>query len=248
MLTKAVIKDIQSLQHKKFRDEQGLFIAEGPKLAQDLLFSDSFEVHKIYALKSWIDENVHHLTSSNRSKVAEVTFFELEKISQLSSPNQVLIVFKKPTYNNVVEVKSQLTLVLEDIQDPGNLGTIIRAADWFGVKNIICSMNTVDLFNSKVIQSTMSSIAHVNVYYMDLNKFLMQHKGVKKIAAVINGAPIKKQSYTQEAILMIGNESKGLSSNLLESADLLVTIPKLGKAESLNAAMATTIFLYELTQ
>ena len=248
MLTKAVIKDIQSLQHKKFRDEQGLFIAEGPKVVQDLLVSNKFELCKIYALKSWIEEIAPPLLLDIQNKLEEVAFFELEKISQLITPNQVLAVFKMPFIEKVIEVKGQITVVLEDIQDPGNLGTIIRAADWFGVKNIVCSLNTVDAYNSKVVQSTMASIANVKVHYVDLDNFLIQNKGIKKIAAVINGEPIKSQQFTSEAILMIGNESKGLSKKLLEDANLLLTIPKIGKAESLNAAMAATIFLYELTR
>ena len=137
---------------------------------------------------------------------------------------------------------------MDSIQDPGNLGTIIRTADWFGIKNIICSENTVDQYNNKVVQSTMASLGRVNVYYTNLEKWVEDNHHVPFLAAVLNGKPISSQAPLSEGVLMIGNEANGLSQALIEKADEHVTIPRLGGAESLNAAVATSIFLYELTK
>ncbi len=248
MLSKATIKDIQSLQHKKFRNESNLFTAEGPKVVDELLTVGNFDCEQVFATakwKGWQDEN---LLATIGEKVQLIEDFELEKIASYTTPNQVVALFKIPKFLSIKAEKNSLTILLDSIQDPGNLGTIIRTADWFGIKNIICSDNTVDQFNSKVVQSTMASLGRVNVGYTNLEKWVEENHYVPLFAAVLNGKSIASRAPIKEGVLMIGNEANGLSQGLIEKADEQITIPRLGGAESLNAAVATSIFLYELTK
>jgi TrmH family RNA methyltransferase len=171
----------------------------------------------------------------------------LEKISALSTPNQVLAVFKKAK-ETAIPIKGKITLLLDTIQDPGNLGTIIRIADWFGVSGIVCSVNSVDVYSPKVVQSTMGSIARVNIIYTDLKEWLLRNKQVKIYAAALKGEYINAIKNIDEAIIIIGNESKGISDELLQIANKKITIPKIGEAESLNAAVATGIILSHIIQ
>ena len=238
MLSKAAVKYIQSLHHKKFRDEEAVFVAEGPKLVGELLAGKTFVCRNVYALKSW-----EHQTAPAADMIEG---FELEKISSLSTPNQVLAVFEKKLIEKNPVLKGKITLVLDDIQDPGNLGTIIRIADWFGVENIFCSLHTADMYNSKVVQSTMASIQRINLVYTNLAEWLDGVEGIETFAAALNGDSLKSVSGLSEGILLIGNESKGISPELLKMADRKVTIPRLGEAESLNAAVAAGIILYEI--
>jgi TrmH family RNA methyltransferase len=246
MLSKAIIKDIQSLQHKKFRDESNAFLAEGPKVVKELLLSGVFKCKMVYALAGWINNVDKKLSDTFIDKVQIVTPEELEKIANYSTPNQVVAIFEKRKESAPIELKNQITLVLDNIQDPGNLGTIIRTADWFGVKNIICSKNTADLYNSKVVQSTMASLARVNLHYTDPVEWLKKNNSVKVIAASLLGEPLKNFRGIKEAILLIGNEANGLSEEIQSFAIHDITIPRNGVAESLNAAIATAIILYEL--
>lgn len=178
-------------------------------------------------------------------KLIVVSAFELEKLATYATPNNVVGVFEQKA-SLPVNVKDQLTLVLDDIQDPGNMGTIIRTADWFGVKNIVCSLNTVDIYNPKVVQSTMASLGRVNVVYHELLPWLNQNHDEKILAATLNGKPIQTFNHVNGAIVLIGNEANGLAPQLILKADEKITIPKFGNAESLNAAMATGIILYQL--
>ncbi|MEI8053324.1 MAG: RNA methyltransferase [Bacteroidota bacterium] len=246
MLSKATIKDIQSLQHKKFRDESNAFLAEGPKVVKELLLSGAFNCKMVYALADWISKADKKLSDTFIDKVQIVTPEELEKIANYSTPNQVVAIFEKRKESTQIELKDQITLVLDDIQDPGNLGTIIRTSDWFGIKNIICSKNTADLYNSKVVQSTMASLARVNLYYTEPVEWLKKNKGVKVFAATLSGEPLNSFRGTKEAIVLIGNEANGLSEEIQAFASHNITIPGYGVAESLNAAIATAIILYEL--
>jgi len=247
MLSKATIKDIQSLQHKKFRDESHTFSAEGPKVVHELLQEAAFECVAIYGLADWIEREIQLLPDFEKY-MHVVTDFELSKLATYSTPNKVVAVFKKAAVVSNIELKNNITLVLDDIQDPGNLGTIIRTADWFGVENIVCSLKTADAYNSKVVQSTMASLGRVNLGYTNLEKWVEENHHVPLLAAVLNGKSIASRAPIMEGILMIGNEANGLSQSLIEKADEHVTIPKFGGAESLNAAVATSIFLYELTK
>ncbi len=247
MLSKATIKDIQSLQHKKFRNESKVFAAEGPKVVDELLTTGYFDCEQVFASskwKGWLDEK---LLVSLGEKAQLIEEFELEKIAAYTTPNQVVALFKIPEVSSIKAEKNSITIILDSIQDPGNLGTIIRTADWFGIKNIVCSENTVDQFNNKVVQSTMASLGRVKVGYTNLEKWVDENHHVPILAAVLDGKPIGSLAPINECIIMIGNEANGLSKALIEKADERITIPRLGAAESLNAAVATSIFLYALT-
>ncbi len=246
MLTKSSIKYIQSLQHKKFRDELGEFIAEGPKIVNELLEQQIFECKCIYAVKEWIAE-YSYLLQNRTEIIEEIEFFELEKIANYSTPNQVIGLFKKKKPIVTFDWSTSCTVLLEDIQDPGNLGTIIRSADWFGIKNIVCSKNTVDIYNPKVVQSTMASLGRINVIYENLKEWLSDKKEIVPVyAAVLDGEPLHEIKTVKASVLMIGNEGNGLSDELIQMSSVKITIPKIGLAESLNAAVATAIILYEL--
>ena len=245
MLSKANVKYIQSLQHKKFRDEYHVFVAEGPKLMTELLEDDFFELEALFLIRSWMDELDNSLLEKFKEKVHVVEEFELEKISALKSPNKGVGLFKKKTPVSDFDIKASITLVLDDINDPGNMGTIIRTADWFGIKNIVCSMNTVDCYNPKVVQSTMSSLSRVNIIYTDLIKWLQKNKNIPIYCSALDGLKLNQIENKNEAILIIGNEANGVSHEVMNCADEMITIPKIGEAESLNAAVATSIMLYE---
>ena len=238
MLSKNEIKDIQSLRHKKFRTETGLFIAEGPKIVSELLQLAPKHVVKVIATKEWIEKN-EPLTSS--FPVEAVDTKGLEKVSQLQTPNGVVAILKQFS-SQPPEASGNFIIYLDAIQDPGNFGTIVRTADWFGIKNIVCGEGCADLYNSKVIQSTMASVGRVNVFYEENNGWI-QMQNAPMYAAVLNGKSLYSTPKTAEGILLIGNESKGLSAELLSMAQHQITIPRIGEAESLNAAVATGIIL-----
>ena len=165
------------------------------------------------------------------------------KLATYATANKVVAVFQKRESLNKIEIKNRFTIVLDDLQDPGNFGTIIRTADWFGVENIICSENTVDMYNSKVVQSTMASLGRVNVVYTDIFNWLSEQEKVNIYAATLHGKFINEINKPTEGILVIGNESKGIKDSILQLAGEKITIPKKGHAESLNAAVATGIIL-----
>jgi len=244
MLGKAKAKYIQSLGQKKHRDTEELFIAEGPKIVADLLHSVPGNVQQVFAVKEWLNDNNNH---PRRKDFTEVSNEELEKLSQLKTPHQVLAVLKQFETVNAFEAKGKLSLVLDTIQDPGNFGTIIRIADWFGISQIICSENCADMYNSKVVQSTMGSIARVKIFYTELQDWLMQQKDVRIYAAMLEGKDITKMTPLKEGLIVVGNESKGIDERLITLANEKITIPRTGKAESLNAAVATGIILSHLS-
>ena len=244
MFSKSTVKYIQSLQHKKFRDQYHVFVAEGPKVVTELFKSNKFTCKAIYALQNWVTGLDKKTALSMEGCIEIIEDFELEKIASFSTANKVLAVFEKKMAEQNITTRHKLTLVLDDIRDPGNLGTIIRTADWFGIENIICSENTVDMYNPKVVQSTMASLGRVNVFYTGLEKWINSTAGTIKLAATVNGSFLKEVSHNREAILIIGNESNGISDALLRLADKKITIPGSGSAESLNAAVATGILLY----
>lgn len=245
MLGKSRVKYIQSLGQKKFRDQEGLFIAEGPKIVAECLHTPDCRIHALYAVDEWLT-NQHKLPGG--LKAEQVTTEELEKISQLKTPNQVLAILEKPAVLPA-PVADSLCLALDDIQDPGNLGTIIRIADWFGVPQVVCSPLTADVYNPKVIQSTMGSFLRVNVVYAALSNWIIEQQAaaVPVFAAALGGEPVSTINKPKGAVLLIGNESKGLDPALLALADKRIMIPRRGEAESLNAAVATGILLSHLT-
>lgn len=239
MITANQKKFVKSLAQKKFRTEYNCFVVEGEKLVHELIDSD-FEIEVMYALKDWIEENQH-------DKAEEVSAKELASISLLKTPNQVLAVVKQkkePLPNTI----NSFSIVLDKIQDPGNLGTIIRTADWFGIKTIICSDDSVDVYNPKVIQATMGSIFRVNVYYTCLKEYL-SNISLKVYGATLNGKNLCEQKLDKDnSVLLMGNESKGISEDIMPLVTNQVLIPKKGKAESLNVAVATSILCYEFAK
>ena len=243
MLVKSTIKDIQSLAGKKHRELSHDFLLEGPKLVEELLVAHRPLVQAIYALAAWAADHQDLLQGVNLTVVSES---ELSRISQLSTPNQVLAIAKQLP---VIEPQAagKITLVCCGIQDPGNLGTIIRIADWFGINQLVCSEDTVDLYNPKVVQSTMGSIFRIPCYYTDLNSWLRDQKEVRIYATLLEGKDVAKMSSLKEGIILIGNESKGIPENLIALAHERISIPGKGKAESLNAAVATGIILSHLS-
>jgi TrmH family RNA methyltransferase len=243
MINKTHTKYIQSLHHKKFRDEYGVFIAEGPKVVLELLDSREFVCKQLIALDSWLQQNEKNLAKYEGMEVFEVKDFELEKISLLSTPHSVLAIFEQRQQAAPADIKQKLTLVLDNIQDPGNMGTIIRTADWFGVDTIVCSHGCADRYNPKVVQSTMGSLARVNVFYTEIAEWLQQNTTVKKYAAALDGKNTNTLKNIAEAIVIIGNEGKGISEPVMQLVNEKITIPKIGDAESLNAAVATGIIL-----
>ncbi len=243
MLGKSKVKYIQSLGQKKFRDEAGLFIAEGPKIVEELICICPEQVKEVFALQEWLNQaGFMHPVIQSTSVTAE----ELEKISQLTTPNKVLALVSFFAEEQI-RLKGQLSIGLCGIQDPGNLGTIIRIADWFGIRQVICSEESADRYNPKVVQSTMGSIARVHVYYTDMEMLLRKNPGFPVYATVLDGQDVKTAGKPSEGIILIGNESKGIAEEILTLANKRITIPKMGGAESLNAAVATGIILSHLT-
>ena len=241
MLSKSDIKYIQSLSHKKFRDQEGVFVVEGLKMVDELLREHQQKVKSIYALREWYDKRNVAIPSSIQTHAVEE--FELLKISSQKSPQEVLALVEISTNYIKTYNPKGVTVVLDRIQDPGNLGTIIRACDWFGVRDIVCSQDTVDVFNPKVVQSAMGSMMRVNVYYTELLAFIHANSNIPVFAAVLGGTSIHEIEFNHPCMLIIGNESTGVSSEILKFNPRQISIPKIGNAESLNAAVATSIIL-----
>ena len=239
MLSKNEVKFIQSLCHKKQRQQEGLFIAEGVKLVEEIIQSD-YHIKKIFATDKWQTE---------KAEIKAITTFvsedELARISGLQTPNQVLAIVNQQVIKELPQLEGKLTLVLDGIQDPGNMGTIIRIADWFGISQIMCSPNTVELYNPKVIQGTMGSFLRVKVWYGNLMELFNSTK-VPVFGALLEGECVYHTHKPKEGIILIGNEGQGISKDLLPLINHPITIPKIGGAESLNAAVATGIILSHL--
>jgi len=240
MLTKAQAKYIQNLGHKKLREDERLFIAEGPKLVHELLNESTVTLHSIYATETFATAH------PGVKNLVEIDEKELERISFLSTPNQVIALFHQPVFPKTNSFRNRVSLMLDTIQDPGNMGTIIRIADWFGIGHIICSMDCADAFAPKVVQGTMGSIVRVQLMYTDLMELIKKTKGLQLYAAALDGKAVNGLPAIQEGVIVIGNESKGIRPALLEACKHRITIPRIGHAESLNAAVATGIILSHL--
>lgn len=244
MLSKAKIKHIQSLRMGKFRKMHGQFVAEGSINVLDFIAS-KLKTIEVFATADWINRYKNKL---RRLSVSEVTERELGKITALKTPSGVLAVFEPPAPSAInFEGSGSITLILEDIRDPGNLGTIIRTADWFGIRQIICSENTVDAFNPKVVQASMGSLARVELHYENLEKILSSRAEMLPVyAAVLDGKSIREIEKPEQAIIIIGSEAHGISDKLLALVDERISIPTSpdGGAESLNASIATAIICY----
>ncbi len=247
MLNKSKVKYIQSLYHKKFRDEEQLFVIEGPKIVGEFLEKYSNQVFEIYAVNKWLGSNTHHFQEIAAEKLVEVGDNDLKRISSLSTPNQVLALVRKKSQPFPAIANDELALMLDDVQDPGNVGTIIRTADWFGINKILCSNGCADIYNSKVIQSTMGSIMRVDVLYTDLMEWYNHNNHLHFYGAALAGKSVY-DLVIQQGVLIIGNESKGIRESLLSVCKHKVTIPGTGEAESLNAAVATGILLSHIVK
>ncbi|MFN0276797.1 MAG: TrmH family RNA methyltransferase [Chitinophagales bacterium] len=239
MLSKAQIKFIQSLRQKKYRQKYAQFMIEGDKIVKEAIATE-YPLKLIAATQSWLAHNAAVIPK--QVEVVETTEQEIAKASNLQTPQPVIAIASQRETNRVVRNELSWEIALDNINDPGNFGTIIRSADWFGVKNVFCSHDCVDVFNPKVIQASMGSVFRVEVAYVDLKNFLSS-ASQKKYAATLNGTSLYELKKIEPGILLVGNESHGINEELGKFCEEKITIPKTGGAESLNAAVACSIIL-----
>lgn len=234
MISKSRIRFIKSLQQKKYRLDSKRFIIEGEKIVNEAFtwFSDNIEF-------VYYTTNFDLTIKIEGIEYQEITEKELEQISNLKTPNKVVAICKSFDSN---EINSNLIIALDGIQDPGNLGTIIRIADWYGIKDIICSTNTVDCYNPKVLQATMGAIFRVHVHYTDLIEFIQKSK-LECYGALLNGNSIYTEKLNKNAIIVFGNEGNGISNEIIPFLSKPISIPKFGNAESLNVSSAVGIIV-----
>jgi RNA methyltransferase, TrmH family len=243
MISKSQISFIKSLHQKKIRKEQGLFIVEGLKSIQEFINSE-YVVDSVYCTENLMPK-LDNL--SRKIKPVGITESELSRISALSTPQAILAVVQIPkqTDLNIKKWDGSFILALDGVQDPGNLGTIIRTADWFGLNTILCSKDTAEVYNPKVVQASMGSLSRVNIIYTDLGDVFSQIN-IPVYGALLNGKSIYETNFGQEGIILLGNEGNGISEDLIEKINYPITIPRYGKAESLNVAISASIFCSEL--
>jgi RNA methyltransferase, TrmH family len=248
-ISKQKLKYFISLKQKKYRESEKLYLAEGEKIVKELLLSRN-NVIFLAALPDWIDQNKYFL-HKNIKETGEINQEELERLSSLSTPNKVLAVVPIEEKKYVKEeVTNELSIVLDNIQDPGNFGTIIRLADWFGIKNVFCSPDTVDLYNPKTIQATMGAFLRVKVHYKDLLSLFEEFpesSNFKIYGTYLNGNNIYETNLSNKGFIVMGNESKGISPDYQKSILNKLTIPggSEEKSESLNVSIATAIVCSE---
>lgn len=240
MLSKNQIKRIQSLARKKGRRDEGCFIAEGSKLVEDTWAA--FDCDLLLATRRWIDS---HPRVGDRP-VQEVTEQEMAKVSQLTTPTDVMAIYRIPCYRLDVEaLRSELVLALDTVQDPGNLGTIVRLADWFGIRHIVCSPETADLYNPKVVQATMGALARVRLYYTPLAGFLQSMERATVYGTFLDGTDIYRTPLSPHGVIVMGNEGNGISPELEPYIGSRLYIPNYPAgqptSESLNVAVAAAV-------
>lgn len=245
-LSKNKIKQIVALSTKKHRDEAGLFVAEGTKLVMDML--SVFHGVTLVASSIWFDEH----PTAQADEMIEATPEEFKKITNQKSPQGVMAIFKKPQYSVDIDTLSgKLTLALDDVQDPGNLGTIIRIADWFGIADVFCSPNCADVFGPKTVQATMGALARVRVHYVHLPDLLKQcqRSGLPVYGTFMDGDDVYEKSISAEGVIVMGNEGNGISSDIEKFVTDKLLIPNYPKgmptSESLNVGVATAIICAE---
>ena len=233
MVSKSQIKLITSLSQKKYRQQNALFVVEGIKGIREFLDS-SYVLHSLYALEGVFEDQ----------DTTEVSPAELKKISFLKTPQKALALFEIPKQR--LEIKSGFQLVLDEVRDPGNLGTLIRLCDWYGIEHLICSEQTVDCFNPKVVQATMGSLTRVNLVYTDLEAYLSKQR-LPVYGAFMDGENVYRSQLPEEAILVLGNEANGVSAAVSEKIQQKISIPQFGSSttESLNVAIAGAILVSE---
>lgn len=235
MLTKATIKFIKSLQVKKYRKQEQCFLVEGAKSVQELLTSD-FEVLKLLGTANFLS----NLNVPLKGEVLEISERELDGLGEYQTNNAALAIARLKPNIPLQPAHSEYGIVLDDIRDPGNLGTIIRTADWYGIQKIIASPETADFYNPKVISATMGSFTRIKIFYTDLTDYLPQTTHTV-YGAFLNGTDVHQVNFTKSGLILIGSESHGISPDLTKFVTEKITIPKYGKAESLNAAIATGV-------
>ena len=246
MLSKNQVKYIQSLHQKKYRQQHGAFLVEGAKSVQEVLQSD-FQTELVVATDAFHKENAH-LTDPQRIPVEIASVADLERIGTLDSNNAALAVVRTKENRPLVAGPGEIALVLDDIRDPGNLGTILRIADWYGIRTILCSETTADVYNPKVISASKGSFTRVQWWYGDLVKFLS--RSVSQLAsrvpvygAFLDGADVHTLLFEPSGYLVMGNESNGISPAVEQYVTQRITIPRYGNAESLNVGIATAVLL-----
>ncbi len=241
MLSKADIKYITGLQLKKQRQKYSQFIVEGEKSITELLKSH-FKIHKLYAVNEWIITNQQ---LQNKISIIEISEKELQQISTHQTPQKAIAIVDMPANTEPNLQNNTLIIGLDEIQDPGNMGTIIRIADWYGIQNIVCSIGCTDVFSPKTIAATMGSFTRVNVHYTDILEFAKKHN-LPIYTTAFNGESIYSINKINKGIIVIGNEGHGVSADLIKASTKQLTIPRIGNAESLNAAISTAIVLDNL--
>ncbi len=244
-ITNSLIKYVISLSRKKVREEEGCFVAEGTKCVRDTW--DYFKCRMIIATKAWYEENGH---SGHLDKIIFANSQQMQRMSQMSNAADVIAVYEMPVIEmSDDDIRGGLNVVLENIQDPGNLGTIIRLCDWFGVKNIFCSPNTVDVYNNKVIQATMGAISRVNVTYCKLDELLKKYSDMPIYGTSLGGKNLYKAELSATGFVIFGNEGRGMSQALSDLSKMKLRIPSypanVVTSESLNVGIAAAITIGE---
>ncbi len=242
MLSKTEVKYIQSLGHKKRREEERLFLAEGNKLVAEFIREIPGQVFRLYATEDFFQT---HPDAEKIPVKHVITEEELQRISLLQTSNQALAIINCFPVKDLNKLENEWYLALDGIRDPGNMGTIIRLADWFGINTIICSPDCADIYNPKVVQASMGSIIRVNVVEKDLYTFLADQQ-IPVVGAVLGGKELSSFKFPAAGVLIIGNEANGISNEVMRLLTHQLMIPRFGEAESLNAAIATSIFLWEM--
>lgn len=243
MLSKSQLGFIKSLHQKKYRKENELFIIEGIKSISEFINSP-YQIQSIYCLphyRSLLPDLPANI------KLFEVNNADLDKISTLQTPQGILALVAIPKTMEIEKehFKSAFTLVLDGIQDPGNLGTIIRTADWFGFSRVVCSKDTVEVYNPKTVQATMGSLARISVFYTDLPLFLKDSE-LPVFGTLLEGKSLYKTNWGKEGLVILGNEGKGISEEVIDCIQHQVTIPGAGKTESLNVAISAAIICADI--
>lgn len=245
MLSKSQIRFITSLHHKKYRQEHQCFIVEGIKSVMEFVQS-SYAVRAVYSIAE-LAPKMDKIPQ--KIKFSVVSDADMQRISAQKTPQGLLAIVAMPDADPLTPeaLAGKHTLVLDDVQDPGNLGTIIRTAEWFGFRRLVCSANTADAYNPKVVQASMGSLARLEVHYTDI-EHLLARTALPVYGALLNGEPIYEVSWAPEGIVLLGNEGNGIRENLLPRIDHAVTIPRVGQAESLNVAVSAALFCSELVR
>ena len=245
MITKNTVKQVASLRQQKFRNELGLFVVEGRKMTEELLHSD-FETEALYATEAFLTNN-----PSDFAQAESVSETQMQQMSGQDTPPGILAVVKIPQ-GSQLSYNSRFILALDGIANPGNMGTIIRTAEWFGIRDIVCSMDSVEIWNPKVVQATMGSLFRMNILRTDLPAFLEEKKkqGKAIYGALLDGQNLFEMNGKNDGIIVIGSESHGIREMVLPYITHPVTIPRIGDSatESLNAAIAAAVIMAEMTR